>query len=93
MIYRNIKKARKYWRYKKKTRDYEKELDRGSHAEIRLEYGEGQRGFLVVPQEDRDRIHNSSLDTSIPYIYTLPYTRARPCTSLCERLSHAPTSS
>lgn len=29
MIYRNIKKARKYWRYKKKTRDYEKELDRG----------------------------------------------------------------
>lgn len=48
-----------------------------------MEYGEGQRGFHVVPQEDRDRIHNSSLDTSIPYIYTFPYMRARPCTSLC----------
>lgn len=59
-----------------------------------MKYGEEERGFHVVPpQEDRGRIHNSSLDTSIPYIYTLPYTRARPCTSLCERLSHAPTSS
>lgn len=94
MIYRDIKKARKYWRYKKKLAITKKsQIEVCSHAEVRLEYGEGQRGFLVVPQEDRDRIHNSSLDTSIPYIYTLPYTRARPCTSLCERLSHAPTSS
>lgn len=76
----------KYWRCKKSSDAGKGWIERESRYRVRggelAGDGEELRGFHVVSTRGPTRIHNSSVGTRIPRMYTHPYVCAGTCVSV-----------